>query len=226
MPCTAKKAEILRPESKTGGDQDIDYSLTTSELLEIMEARGLNAQDCKPRGADLPFSIGSGSGTLFGVTGGVTEAVLRYLSPKLGFESLDWIKSSGVRGFDGIKMTTIESNETRIRAAIVSGLGNADQLLQKIESGDERFDIIEVMACPGGCVMGGGQPSDIYDILKNRSQRSDVLYNTDGICQIKTAQDNTQVNEIYHTLIKGRAHELLHRNRSHPITVSQGELYE
>jgi iron-only hydrogenase group A len=212
MPCTAKKSEILRPESKTRGVQDVDFSLTTSELLDMMAQACLRAEKCTPREADEPFSAGSGGGTIFGATGGVTEAVLRYLSPKLGIDGSDWIINSGVRGFDGIKRTTVRQNEICVKAAVVSGLGNADRLMQKIKSGEEKFDLIEVMSCPSGCVMGGGQPADIYDYFKNRSQRSGGLYRTDGVCAIKAAQDNDKLREVYETLIKGREHELLHRN--------------
>ncbi|MGN0968268.1 MAG: [FeFe] hydrogenase, group A, partial [Oscillospiraceae bacterium] len=215
MPCTAKKAEILRPESKTRGVQDVDYSLTTSELLELMEDAGLGAGDCPASQADAPFSSGSGGGTLFGATGGVTEAVLRRLSPTLGFNSIDWISESGVRGFDGVKCATVTHNGLSIRVAVVSGLANADALLRRVKDGEEQFDLIEVMSCPGGCVMGGGQPADTYEAVRDRTRRSGGLYGTDAACPVKSSQDNASMRALWDTLIRGREHELLHRNFTH-----------
>ena len=214
MPCTAKKAEILQPESKTNGIQDIDYSLTTEEFLSMMEQAGLNADSCPDEEADAPFHSGSGSGTLFGATGGVTEAVLRYLSPKLGFETADWIETSGVRGFSGIKTLEIRHKERTVRAAVVSGLSNANALLERVASGTEHYDLIEVMACPGGCIMGGGQPVDSYRIYQDRDNRGSGLYCTDGVSSTKASQDNTQLRQVWAQLIQNREHELLHRNFS------------
>ena len=215
MPCTAKKAEILRPESKTRGVQDVDYSLTTSELLKLLENAGLSADSCPPGQADAPFSGGSGGGTLFGSGGGVTEAVLRCLSPALGFDSTDWTAACGVRGEDGVRRITVSHNGLSVRAAVVSGLANADALLQRVKSGEEQFDLIEVMSCPGGCVMGGGQPADVYEALRDRSRRSGGLYSTDEACPVKSSRDNAALHLLWNTLIRGREHELLHRNFAH-----------
>lgn len=214
MPCTAKKAEILRPESCTGGVQDVDLSLTTSELLELLEEAGLTAEICPEGEPDAPFAGGSGGGTLFGATGGVTEAVLRYLSPKLGFSDISWIAETGVRGFAGIKIAQLDWNGRTLRAAVVSGLENAAALLQKVLDGEAQLDIIEVMACPGGCIMGGGQPADFYAKQRNRDARSGGLYQTDAACAVKSAQDNRPLKGLWDDLIWGREHELLHRNFS------------
>lgn len=212
MPCTAKKAEILREESHTRGIQDIDFSLTTSELLEMMAAEGITAQNCVPSEADDPFSVGSGGGTLFGNTGGVTEAVLRYLSPKLGFTEYEWIPKDVVRGEKGIRKFTISNGELTVRAAIVSGLHNADVLMRRVQNGEEKLELIEVMACPGGCVMGGGQPADVYDVYRNRKDRSSGLYHSDMESMLKSAQENMQVETVYNTIVGANTHELLHRN--------------
>ena len=215
MPCTAKKGEILRPESSTDGiHQDVDISITTSELLQLLADAGLTADKCPESTADDPFGFGSGGGTIFGATGGVTEAVLRYLSPKLGFDSYTWAESCGVRGFDGIKRISLKVGEQTVRIAVVSGLANADRLLKSVKAGEEQFELIEVMACPGGCIMGGGQPADTYATLKNRSNRSDGLYNTDNVCEIKASQENMPMNEMWTSFIAGREHEFLHRNLS------------
>jgi NADH-quinone oxidoreductase subunit G len=211
MPCTAKKAEIARPESKTLGKRDIDYALTTAELLTMLEKAGISAQDCRIREADEPFSLGSGGGTIFGATGGVTEAVLRHLSTVLGTGRPNWIAPSGVRGFDGIKQATVIINGTTVRLAIVSGLGNADHLLKRIKAGENLFDFIEVMACPGGCVMGGGQPTDVYELFFERNRRSGGLYDTDDQSDIKCATDNEELQKLNEKLLKNQKHELLHR---------------
>ncbi len=220
MPCTAKKAEIRRPESRTNGVQDVDCSLTTSELLEMMAGAGLTAADCPPARADAPFSGGSGGGTIFGATGGVTEAVLRYLSPKLGSPDIQWIEEAGVRGPAGVKRTVIRAGGREIRVAVVSGLANADALLKKVASGEEAYELIEVMACPGGCVMGGGQPANEYTRFRSRDQRSAGLYHTDRDCAVRSSQDNAPMNELWDRLIAGREHELLHRNFSQGLPVA------
>lgn len=214
MPCTAKKAEILRPESCTNGRQDIDFSLTTSELLEMLTDAGLNGENCPESEADVPFGAGSGGGTIFGATGGVTEAVLRYLSPKLGFDSYTWTKETGARGFDGIKRISLEVDGKPIRIAVVSGLKNADALLQRVKAGTEQFELIEVMACPGGCIMGGGQPADVYTALESRSHRSSGLYTADQVSTVKATQENLAMNALWDSFLRGREHELLHRNFS------------
>lgn len=209
MPCTAKKGEILRPESRTGGVQDIDYSLTTEELLSMLEQAGLTADQCPCEEADKPFCSGSGGGTLFGVSGGVTEAVLRHLFPET---DPDRIAESGVRGSDGVKEIRIAHQDRTICAAIVSGLANANALLQRVEAGEAQYDLIEVMACPGGCIMGGGQPVDSYRINRNRDDRSSGLYHTDAHISTRNSQDNTQLQRVWDQLIRGCEHELLHRN--------------
>ena len=214
MPCTAKKAEILRPESTTEGVQDVTCSLTTSELLDMLTDAGLTMEHCTPAQADAPFSGGSGGGTIFGATGGVTEAVLRYLGPKLGYQDIQWIRDAGVRGPAGIKRAAIQAGDRTVRVAVVSGLGNAAELLRRVQSGEEELDLIEVMACPGGCVMGGGQPTDEYIRYQNRDQRSQGLYQADEASPVRSSQENESMQVLWSTLIRGREHELLHRNFS------------
>ena len=212
MPCTAKKAEILRPESTTDGVQDVDYSLTTTELAQMFEEAGLNHDTCPASIADVPFSMGSGAGTIFGATGGVTEAVLRYLSPALGFTDFKWIEESGVRGPEGIKSAVVNFEGGSVRIAVVSGLANAGKVLDLVKQGKVNYDLIEVMACPGGCVMGGGQPADIYETYRNRDSRSTALYHIDSGSLVSASQDNTQVSALYDSWLHGMEHHLLHRN--------------
>ena len=158
MPCTAKKEEILRPESYTNGRQDVDYVLTTTDIVRMIRKSGIVFDKVEIEAADVPFGIGSGSGVIFGVTGGVTEAVLRRLQQGHNRVDMESIKKSGVRGDDGIKVLTYNYNGREIKAAVVNGLANADKVLQQIKNHEAEYDFVEVMACRRGCIMGGGQP--------------------------------------------------------------------
>lgn len=210
MPCTAKKEEILRPESMTNGKQDVDYVLTTTEIVRMIKKSGIVFDKVEIEAADVPFGIGSGSGVIFGVTGGVTEAVLRRLQQGHNRVDMEAIKKSGVRGDDGIKELTYNYNGREIRAAVVSGLANADSLLKKIKNHEVEYDFVEVMACRRGCIMGGGQPVNAGP--RTKKARMKGLYDTDVNTQIKKANENPMILSLYDSLLKGKEHELLHRN--------------
>ena len=210
MPCTAKKGEILRPESTTYGKQDVDYVLTTTELITLIRKVGLDFANIEIEAADVPFGIGSGSGVLFGVTGGVTEAILRRLQKGHARADMMAIRDSGVRGEDGIKELTFTYQKRELKAAVVSGLGNAEKLIQRIEAGEVHYDFVEVMACRRGCIMGGGQP--VTQDVSIRSARIQGLYNTDVNTQIKKSNENPLVMTAYEDVIRGKEHLLLHRN--------------
>ena len=210
MPCTAKKEEILRPESTTNGKQDVDYVLTSTELVSMIRKAGIRFENLEIEAADMPFGIGSGAGVIFGVTGGVTEAVLRRLREGHNRAEMEKIKFSGVRGEEGIKEVAFDYNGRLLRIAVVSGLGNADRLLKKIQSGEAGYDFVEVMACRGGCIMGGGQPIPVDP--QRRQERSKGLYDTDINTQIKKSNENPMILSLYDGLLKGKIHELLHRN--------------
>ena len=212
MPCTAKKEEILRPESFTNGKQDVDYVLTTTEVVRMIRKSGIVFDRVEIEAADVPFGIGSGSGVIFGVTGGVTEAVLRRLQQGHSRVDMEAIKKSGVRGDEGIKTLTYDYNGREIRAAVVNGLANADKLLQKIKNHEEEYDFVEIMACRRGCNMGGGQPVNAGP--RTRKARMKGLYDTDINTQIKKSNENPMILSLYDTLLKGKEHELLHRNFS------------
>ena len=212
MPCTAKKEEILRPESFTNGKQDVDYVLTTTEVVRMIRKSGIVFDRVEIEAADVPFGIGSGSGVIFGVTGGVTEAVLRRLQQGHSRVDMEAIKKSGVRGDEGIKTLTYDYNGREIRAAAVNGLANADKLLQKIKNHEEEYDFVEIMACRRGCIMGGGQPVNAGP--RTRKARMKGLYDTDINTQIKKSNENPMILSLYDTLLKGKEHELLHRNFS------------
>ena len=212
MPCTAKKEEILRSESFTNGKQDVDYVLTTTEVVRMIRKSGIVFDRVEIEAADVPFGIGSGSGVIFGVTGGVTEAVLRRLQQGHSRVDMEAIKKSGVRGDEGIKTLTYDYNGREIRAAVVNGLANADKLLQKIKNHEEEYDFVEIMACRRGCIMGGGQPVNAGP--RTRKARMKGLYDTDINTQIKKSNENPMILSLYDTLLKGKEHELLHRNFS------------
>lgn len=212
MPCTAKKEEILRPESYTNGKQDVDYVLTTTEIVRMIRKSGIVFEKVEIEAADVPFGIGSGSGVIFGVTGGVTEAVLRRLQQGHNRVDMESIKKSGVRGDDGIKVLTYNYNGREIKAAVVNGLANADKVLQQIKNHEAEYDFVEVMACRRGCIMGGGQPVNAGP--RTRKARMKGLYDTDVNTQIKKSNENPMILSLYDTLLKGKEHELLHRNFS------------
>ena len=212
MPCTAKKEEILRPESFTNGKQDVDYVLTTTEVVRMIRKSGIVFDKVEIEAADVPFGIGSGSGVIFGVTGGVTEAVLRRLQHGHSRVDMEAIKKSGVRGDEGIKTLTYDYNGREIRAAVVNGLANADKLLQQIKNHEVEYDFVEVMACRRGCIMGGGQPVNAGP--RTRKARMKGLYDTDVNTQIKKSNENPMILSLYDSLLKGKEHELLHRNFS------------
>ena len=210
MPCTAKKDEILRPESHTNGVQDVDFVLTTEELVSMIKTYGLDLNKVDKDAADMPFGITSGAGLIFGASGGVTEAVLRNFILGHNREEINTIKKIGVRGDKGLKEFSFEHEGRIIRAAVVSGLRNADELLRSIKAGEKQYDFVEVMACPGGCVMGGGQPVHIGRNVF--PERSAGLYETDINMQIKKPNEFPLLEAMYATILKGREHELLHRN--------------
>ena len=212
MPCTAKKEEILRPESYTNGKQDVDYVLTTTEIVRMIRKSGIVFDKVEIEAADVPFGIGSGSGVIFGVTGGVTEAVLRRLQQGHNRVDMESIKKSGVRGDDGIKVLTYNYNGREIKAAVVNGLANADKVLQQIKNHEAEYDFVEVMACRRGCIMGGGQPVNAGP--RTRKARMKGLYDTDVNTQIKKSNENPMILSLYDTLLKGKEHDLLHRNFS------------
>lgn len=208
MPCVAKKYEASREEFVRDGVPDVDYVITTKELIHMIREMGIQFNEIEPSAPDMPFSISSGAGMIFGVTGGVMEAALRRVADKNDF-ALKEIEYSGIRGMDGLKKAEITLGDKTLRLGVVSGLGNADALLELIESGEEQFDFVEVMACPYGCVAGAGQP---FSHKADKAKRSQGVYKADKSALIKRSDENPVVRELYeYGILKGRAHELLHR---------------
>lgn len=207
MPCTAKKHEAARDEFKEDGIPYIDYVITTQGLLKMIKEAGIVFADIEPEAVDMPFGTGSGAGVIFGVTGGVTEAVIRRVSEDKSPAGLRAIAFTGVRGMDGVKEAAIDVSGREIKIAIVSGLKNADDLIKQIEKGEKQYDFIEVMACPGGCICGAGQPVTDNEGRKNRSKGT---YKADRMSNIKRSEDNPAIAALYDGLLKGKTHKLLH----------------
>ena len=211
MPCTAKKMEAERPDAYTKGEKDTDIVLTTHELIRMIDAHGIDFETMPSEACDMPFGIGSGGGVIFGATGGVTEAVLRRLVDGHDTATLNAIAECGVRGDKGIKELTIPYNGMDVKICVASGLANAREVLESVKSGEKEYHFIEIMACPGGCVMGGGQPTDGTKVAR-AAARTQGLYAADGDMAIKKSNENPLLEVFYNGFFKGKAHELLHNH--------------
>lgn len=208
MPCTAKKAEITRPEHYTDGEQNVDYVLTTTEITRMIQEAGIDLAQVQPEALDMPFGLASGAGAIFGVTGGVTEAVLRRLVNSSRAEDLEEISFSGIRGVDGIKEAKVNLNGREVKIAVVNGLHCAEDLLEKMKAGEVHYDFVEVMACKRGCIAGGGQPVPIGP--RTKKARLEGIYKIDNMAQIKLSNENPIITEVYAGILKGKVHKLLH----------------
>ena len=206
MPCTAKKFEAKRTEFQQNGVPIVDYVITTQELIRMITETGIVFAELEPEAVDMPLSTVTGAGLIFGVTGGVTEAVLRRVSYDKSSTSLQALAFTGVRGMEGVKTATVTVGERNLKIAIVSGLGNAAALIGRIKAG-EHYDFVEVMACPGGCVSGAGQPFAAQHEKDGRGKR---LYSADKLSSIKRSEENPLMLSLYNGLLKDRVHELLH----------------
>ena len=218
MPCTAKKAEIKRPEHFTEGKQDVDYVLTTTEVTRMIQEAGIDLSRIEPEALDMPFGLSSGAGAIFGVTGGVTEAVLRRLKNNSSSEVLDAISFTGIRGVDGIKEASVDLNGREVKIAVVNGLHCAKELLDQMKDGEVHYDFVEVMACKRGCIAGGGQPVPIGP--RTKKARLEGIYKIDSMAQIKLSNENPIVATVYNGILKGKEHKLLHNPT---VAVGQGQ---
>lgn len=216
MPCTAKKFEAARPEMSVNGLADVDIVITTRELSDMIYDVGIEFPALGDTAFDDPFGIGTGAGHIFGATGGVMEAALRTVSDILTSSSADNFEYEDVRGLEGIKIATVEIADLKLRAAVAHGLGNARKLMDAIKAG-EHFDFVEIMACPGGCVNGGGQPlqlSEVRSWIDIREERAKGLYKEDRNSFIRKSYNNPAVKKLYKEYLGmaggSRAHQLLH----------------
>ena len=206
MPCTAKKAEAARPELVKDGEKLIDLVLTSQELVKMINEAGIDFASLPDTKPDEPFAPYTGAGVIFGVTGGVTEAVIRHVIGAVTDDAIATVAECGVRGLEGTKAFEVTAGDLTLKIAVVSGLGNADKLIEKVEKGEEFFHFIEVMACPNGCIGGGGQPAACN---ARKAERNDGLFAADQQCELRSSEQNPALDSIY-KLLRGRAHELLH----------------
>lgn len=213
MPCTAKKFEAAREEFTTDGVPDVDLVLTTQELAHMIKEIGVDFPALPETAPDQPFGRVTGAGVIFGVTGGVSEAVLRLGYEKLTNEKLEDVVFSEVRGYNGLRSCELKLNGQTLRLAVVNGLTNANKVLEDMKCGKVKFDLVEVMACPGGCIGGGGQP--ITNVNRRvRVKRGAGLYNEDQIAPVHKSQENPAVKDIYEKWLRcpgsKEAHDALH----------------
>lgn len=216
MPCTSKKYEAQRPEHSTSGAQDIDASLTTRELARMIKQAGIDFATLPDEEFDQPFGVATGAGVIFGTTGGVMEAAIRTVYEILEKKPLDNLNIEAVRGLEGVKEAKLTIAGKEVRVAVVHGTKNASAILEKVKAG-EHYDFIEIMACPGGCINGGGQP--IVDARTKatvdvKALRAKALYSEDEASVLRKSHENPYVKALYEEFLgepnSHKAHELLH----------------
>ena len=214
MPCVAKKFEAARPELAHKGTKDVDLVITTRELAIMIKETGINFDFLDENDDfDNPLGESSGAGTIFGTTGGVIEATLRTAYEWITGEELENVEFNQVRGLKGTKIAEIDLDGETIRIGVVNGLGNARRLLEKIRNGEEEFHAVEIMACPGGCIAGGGQPYHHGD-LSILEKRAAALYEVDRDKPIRQSHKNPSVKKLYEEFLGEpygeKAHFYLH----------------
>ncbi|MCR4436398.1 MAG: NADH-dependent [FeFe] hydrogenase, group A6 [Clostridiales bacterium] len=217
MPCTAKKFEAKRPELAATGRPDVDVVLTTRELARMIREAGIDFTGLPEGHFDDPMGEATGAGVIFGATGGVMEAALRTVAEILEGKPVDNIEYTAVRGTEGIKEAVVEAGGIKIKAAVAHGTGNAKKLLERIKAGEAEYHFVEIMACPGGCVTGGGQPiqpSKVRSWVDLRKERAKAIYEEDRNMPIRKSHENPKVKMLYEEYFEKpgshRAHELLH----------------
>lgn len=218
MPCTAKKFEGEREELSNEGLQDVDYVLTTRELAQMIKEAGIDFENLEGDTFDNPLGDSTGAAVIFGATGGVAEAALRTVFELVAGKELDTIEYTAVRGLEGIKETNITlPNGKTISTAVIHGLGNARQVMENILNGEKQYDFIEVMACPGGCITGGGQPiidAKTRTVTNVKAERAKAIYDEDKSLPVRKSHKNPFIQELYKEFLgepNGHlAHELLH----------------
>lgn len=226
MPCTAKKYEASRPEMGTEEYKDVDYVLTTRELARMIRSAGINFTKLPDENFDEPFDQHSGAGTIFGATGGVLEAAVRSAYHLMTGEEMDVPDFEEVRGQSGLKYGSVTMGDKTITIAVAHGTGNAKRALEMYKSGEKKFDYMEVMACPGGCVGGGGQPihsgKDHKKIsLDYRHNRGDALYKYDRGSLIRRSHQNPRIHQIYEEFL-GKPLSEVSKKHLHTTYIDRG----
>lgn len=213
MPCVSKKYEAAREELSNDDLQDVDIVLTTRELAKMIKEAGIDFKSLEDGEFDHPLGESTGAAVIFGATGGVMEAALRTAYEWITESTLDSLDFTQVRGLEGIKEATVKINDLEVKVAVVHGLGNARKLMEDVKSGKANYHIVEVMACPGGCIGGGGQPYHFgnIDVLKNRTEG---LYKEDRDKTLRKSHENPNIIKLYSDYLgkpySDKAHKLLH----------------
>ncbi|ADD02108.1 hydrogenase, Fe-only [Thermoanaerobacter italicus Ab9] len=219
MPCTAKKLEIERPEMQHNGIKDVDAVLTTRELARMIKEMGIDFVNLPDEEYDEPLGMSTGAGVIFGATGGVMEAALRTVADIVEGRELDKVDFEEVRGLEGVREATIKIDGMDIKVAIANGTGNAKKLLDKIKAGEVEYHFIEVMGCPGGCIMGGGQPiHNPNEMGKVKELRAKAIYEADKSLPIRKSHKNPAIQKLYEEFLGSplseKSHHLLHTHYS------------
>ena len=217
MPCVAKKFERTRPEMKNEGLDNVDAVITTRELARMIKRANIDFKNLEESEFDDPMGEATGAGAIFGTTGGVMEAALRTAAETITGKPLDKIEFEDVRGEKGIKKATINIEGKEVKVAVAHGLGNARKILEEMKRGEADYQFVEIMACPGGCIMGGGQP--IVSSKKRlkidvRAKRAEAIYTIDEKSKIRKSHENPAIKKLYEEYLEQpgsyRAHKLLH----------------
>jgi iron-only hydrogenase group A len=195
MPCVAKKYEIKRKELMISGLKPVDYVMTTRELAYLLTKRKIDLRKVKAQKADDPFGIPSGAGVIYGASGGVMESVLRTAYREITGKKLDKLEFSQVRGQEGVKKAIVKINGKTLRMAVINGIGEAKKIIEEIKKNPKAYDGVEVMACPGGCIGGGGQPVPTDGLI--RAERAKSLYQIDDKLKLRIADENPAVKKVY-----------------------------
>jgi iron-only hydrogenase group A len=212
MPCTAKKYECTRPEMQSSGYQDVDYVLTTREFGRMLRQAGVNFSVLADSEFDNPLGMSTGAGAIFGATGGVMEAALRTVYEVVTGKELQKLEFESVRGLEGVKEAIVDLDGLPVKVAVAHGLGNARKIMEKIKDGTADYTFVEVMACPGGCIGGGGQP--YLTRKETRMARMDAIYEVDEHMPLRKSHENPAVQQLYKDFLKEplgeMSHHLLH----------------
>ena len=212
MPCTAKKFECQREEMKSSGCQDVDYSLTTREAARMLKEKGIDLREMPEEEFDDPLGISTGAAAVFGATGGVMEAALRSVYEIVSGKTLESLDFYDVRGMEGVKEATVNIDGLEVGVAVAHSLGNARKILDQIKEGNSKYHFIEIMACPGGCIGGGGQP--IPTDLDIRMKRIEAIYQVDKNLSLRKSHENPAIKQLYEEFLGEpngeKAHQLLH----------------
>ena len=217
IPCTAKKFEVGRPGQSAAGVPDVDIAVTTRELGRLIEKAGIDFKKLSDEQFDIPFEIGSSAGAIFGATGGVMEAALRTAAEVIEGKPLETLEFNEVRGVEGVKLASYKLGDVNLNVAVASGTANAKKVLDAVKAGELDVQFIEIMACPGGCVNGGGQPiqpASVRETIDLRAVRAAVLYNDDKHADLRKSHENSAVKKLYDEYFgepnSHKAHEVLH----------------